>query len=209
VTLWEQAAACYAEAQAPEDAARCYQRAGHHRQAAEYYRRCGQSRLAAPLYEQAGDPNEAAWLLAGVVGDPGQARACLARHPVDVPQDPSGWSAPVLLHMLASARCDLAEGGTRTAIPGVLDTLDEVQRALASNLPVNDVRVRDWAVEIATMLKRFDQVALIFAAAVQGRRMRAVESWQAWSRDHLGMSIVVPRLPSVTAAALTEDRAHA
>lgn len=209
MTLWEQAAQCYAEARALEDAARCYQLAGHHRQAAEYYRRSGQGRLAAPLYEQAGDPNEAAWLLADVVGDPAQARACLDRHPMDVPADLSGCSAPWLLHRLASARCDLAEGGTRTAIPGVLDTLDEVQRALASNLPINDVRVRDWAVEVATLLKRFDQVALIFAAAVVGRRMRAVESWQAWSRTHLGMPIVVPRSPGVTAAGLTEDHANA
>lgn len=209
MTLWEQAAACYAEAGALEDAARCYQQAGHHRQAAEYYRRCGQARLAAPLYEQAGDPNEAAWLLADVVGDPAEARACLARHPVDPPADPSGWSAPVLLHMLASARCDLAEGGTRTAIPGVLDTLDDVQQALASSSPVNDLRVRDWAVEIATLLKRFDRVALIFAAAVQGRRMWAADSWQAWSRAHLGTPIVIPRLPGVTAAALAADHANA
>jgi hypothetical protein len=208
VSLWEQAAACYAEAGALEDAARCYQQAGHHRQAAEYYRRCGQARLAAPLYEQAGDPNEAAWLLADVVGDPAEARACLARHPVDRPADPSGWSAPVLLHMLASGRCDLAEGGTRTAIPGVLEILDDVQQALVSGAPVNDLRVRDWAVEIATILKRFDQVALIFAAAVRGRRMRAAEAWQAWSHAHFDMAIVVPGLPGVTAAALTADHAN-
>lgn len=209
MTLWEQAATCYVEAGALEDAARCYQRAGHSRQAAEYYRRCGQIRQAAALYEEAGDVNEAAWLLADVVGDPAEARVCLARHPVYRPAERTNWSAPVLLHMLASARCDLAEAAPRTAIPGVLDTLADVQQALASRAQVNDVRVRDWAVAVATILKRFDQVALVFAAAVRGRRMRAAEAWQEWSRDHLGMPIVIPATPAIAADFPPADHADA
>jgi len=90
----------------------------------------------------------------------------------------------------AYARCDVAEGITG---PPVLRVLAETRAALedarAGYLPE---RAEAWGVAIAEAMRRYDQAALIFAAAVRGRQPGAAARWREWSRRALLAEVVIP-----------------
>jgi hypothetical protein len=90
---------------------------------------------------------------------------------------------------LVQARCDAAE---QVAAQRGLQVLGEAQRALAGVRAVETQPVEEWAVSVATAMRRLDQAALIFAASVRGRRPEAVKRWRAWSARALGEELVLP-----------------
>jgi hypothetical protein len=63
------------------------------------------------------------------------------------------------------------------------------------------VRVEEWAVMVAEAAYRYDQVALIFAAAVRGRRPGAEHRWAAWSTRVLHTELILPPAAASTTAA--------
>jgi hypothetical protein len=179
--LWEQAAACYEMAGVLAEAARCYESAGAFRRAADLYVHVGQPVDAARAYARGGNLDDAAWLLVHHLDDPGRARALFD-------ESPSGDRGPSLLRRIVLGRCDVAEGARQTVLP----LLTDVQEALAGRTAPADQRIEDWSVSIAEALHRYDQVALVFAAAVRGRRWNAAQRWSDWALEHLGTAIVIP-----------------
>jgi hypothetical protein len=77
------------------------------------------------------------------------------------------------------ARCDVADG---SAQDHALEVLAATQRVLADTSNRHHAeRTETWGVAIADAMRRYDQAALIFAAAVRGRRPGAAKRWQEWS----------------------------
>lgn len=176
---FEQAARCYGRAGYEWDAARCYQLAGAHRRAAEIFESLGRYAEAAGAFGDAGLPELGAWLLAHHVGAPADARAMLART----------RGQPGIRHRLAMARCEIAEGAPGDAIrPVIADVCALLQDRSRRPEPVAE----EWAVSLSEAAARFDQAALVFAAAVRGGRPAAARRWDTWSRRVLGAEIVLP-----------------
>jgi hypothetical protein len=187
---YEQAAVWYRRAGYDLDAARCYQLAGAHRRAGEIYEAAGHYPEAAASFADAGLPELGAWLLAHPAGQPARARALLAA--------PGGQSsaatrpepeAPGLRRRLVLARCEIAEGAAPEVIRPVITDV-------CADLEDPDVRsdqvTEEWAVALSEAAARYDQAALVFAAAVRGGRYGAGERWKAWSRDVLHADIILP-----------------
>ncbi|WP_250291567.1 hypothetical protein [Frankia sp. CiP1_Cm_nod1] len=119
----------------------------------------------------------------------------------------------VLSRRLVLARCDVADG-----LPArrVLPVLADVQAVLAEP-PVAEplwpvaaagLRVEQWAVALAEAAHRYDQVALVFAAAVRGRRAGAEQRWAEWSLRVLRTELVLPpAVPAATPPATTAPAA--
>lgn len=180
---YEQAAVCYRRAGYDWDAARCYQLAGAHRRAAEIYESIGGYRESAAAFQDAGLPELGAWLLAHHLGLPAQARAALG-------QD---GDAPGLRHRLILARCEIADGEPAESIrPAIV----EVCAALEDRAVRADPVVEQWAVALGEAAGRYDQAALVFAAAVRGGRHDAADRWNAWSMRVLDTEITVPPAPA-------------
>jgi hypothetical protein len=179
---WEQAAVCYRRAGWDLEAARCYRLAGAHRRAAEIYEAAGRVEEAAAAYGDAGLPELGAWLLAHRAEAPEQARAMLQR---------AGAAAdgPDLRHRLILARCEIAEGAPAGVIrPVIADVCDLLtDRALRPD-PVAE----EWAVALCEAAARYDQAALVFAAAVRGGRYGAAQRWNAWSARVLDAEVILP-----------------
>jgi hypothetical protein len=53
-----------------------------------------------------------------------------------------------------------------------------------------------WAVALAETVRRYDQVALVFAAAVRGGRRGAAERWARWSQAVLHTELILPTQPA-------------
>lgn len=88
------------------------------------------------------------------------------------------------------ARCDVADG---FADNRVLEVLALTQQALAGNSATQQAeRTEAWGIAIAEAIRRYDQVALIFAAAVRGHRTGAARRWQEWSTRVLHAAAVIP-----------------
>jgi hypothetical protein len=189
--LWEQAGQCYQEAGLTAEAARCYRSGGLFRRAGDLYRSLGRPHEAAEMYERGHHGLEAAWLLAHEVGNASAARACLARLDSSdhAAPSPAGELTRQLLSSLVAARCDLIDG---EPVEDVIAVLTRTQDELAGDGLLSDPRVIDWASTVAELMHRFDQVALLYAAAVRGRRYRAAENWSAWSLSRFGVPIVMP-----------------
>ncbi|KLL11161.1 MULTISPECIES: hypothetical protein [Protofrankia] len=112
----------------------------------------------------------------------------------------------VMSRRLVLARCDIAEG-----LPArrILPVLADVQAILAEPLageptwPVAaaDLRIERWAVALAEAAHRYDQVALVFAAAVRGRRTGAEQRWAEWSLRVLHTELVLPPVTTTPALA--------
>jgi hypothetical protein len=187
---YEQAAAWYRRADYDLDAARCYQLAGAHRRAAEIYETSGCYPEAAASFADAGLPELGAWLLAHPAGQPAQARALLA-----TPGRESSAAvrpeleAPGLRRRLVLARCEIAEGAAPDVIRPVIT---DVCAALADPGVRSDQVTEEWAVALSEVAARYDQAALVFAAAVRGGRYGAEQRWRAWSRDVLQAEIILP-----------------
>ncbi len=188
--LLELAAACYERLGMTTEAARCYRDAGSYRRAADLHTRLGQFREAALDFGRAGQQDLAAWLLVHEAGDPAASRAALAPLPVIG----AGGIAPPpvvrpLRQRLVLARCDVASGASeRVALP----VLAEACTDLAGPHARYDPYVESWAVGLGEAVGREDQVALVFAAAVRGKRFGAAWRWAAWTREMLHAELILP-----------------
>jgi hypothetical protein len=186
----EQAAICYRRAGYEMDAARCYALAGAHRRAAEIYAALRLFGQAAASFAEAGLPEVGAWLLAHVADQPDQARALLAasgQRAVAALRQESEVSG--LCRRLVLARCEIAEGAAPEVIRSVIA---EVCAALADPSTPSDQVAEEWAVALSEAAQRYDQAALVFAAAVRGGRYGAGQRWKAWAREVLRAEIVIP-----------------
>jgi hypothetical protein len=195
---YEQAAVWYRRAGYDLDAARCYRRAGAYRRAAEIYETAGEYTQAADSFGDAGLPELGAWLLAHLAGQPAAARELLGPPPAagladaavaaeagaDVPPH-----SPGLRRRLVLARCEIAEGA---APDGIRPVITAVCAALADQQVRSDQITEEWAVALSEAAARYDQAALVFAAAVRGGRYGAEHRWRAWSRDVLHADIILP-----------------
>jgi hypothetical protein len=202
---YEQAAICYRRAGWDLEAARCYRLAGAHRRAAEIYEAAGRLNEAAAAYGEAGLPDLGAWLLAHRVGDPARARAFLDWEAWD-----QAWvqAAPGLTRRgmvnrafaraadgaglrerLILARCEVAEGTPASVIRPVIADVCEL---LANRDVRPDPVVEEWAVALSEAAARYDQAALVFAAAVRGGRHGAAQRWNAWSTRVLDAEVILP-----------------
>jgi hypothetical protein len=219
--LLNRAAACYQRAGALAEAARCYREAGSYRRAADLHERLGRHRDAALDQARAGNRDLAAWLLVQYAGDPAAARDHLAALPTigPAPAVPAmhqqlaasptispgtAPAVPALRRQLVLARCDVAQGrAPRTA----LDALAQVCTELARPATLPDQYLEPWSVALAEAIGRPDQVALVFAAAVRGRRPGAEERWRVWMRDVLHADLILPAPESPPPAAARPGRA--
>jgi hypothetical protein len=194
--LYEKAATCYLQARLVADAVRCYRRAGAHRRAADLNASLGEYREAALDYERCGLPELAAWLLVHQVRDPAAARAVLTRlAPVASPFSYRARRAaqPLSLRQrLVLARCAIAEGAPPSSI---LPVIDDTCAELAEPTVPYDRLTEEWAVAVAGLAQRYDQVALIFAASVRGLRRGAAQRWSDWSGQALGAPLAVSTVP--------------
>lgn len=198
--LLHRAATCYRRAGHLDDAARCYRGAAMHREAAAVWESLGALAEAATDLTEAGQPERAAWLLVHHLGAAEPARELLRRQPTTpAPGEPTGATGEQaaehrrdLLRALILARCDVADHGGN-ASTSTLAALDRVMDDLQGPAPAAlDNLVEDWAVELAETVQRPDLVALVFAAAVRGRRHGAARRWDAWSLRTLGVPLVLP-----------------
>jgi hypothetical protein len=196
-----QAAACYIRAGDDLDAARCYRLAGAHRRAADIYEGAGGYADAAAAFADAGLPERGAWLLVHRAGQPARARALLAAVPAAPEQEVSPRSSPGqpgqprqrltdLRRELVLARCDIAEG---TPADDICTVIANVCAALADSGGRADQVAEEWAVAVSEAAARYDQAALVFAAAVRGGRYGAEQRWQIWSRQVLGTNVIIPK----------------
>jgi hypothetical protein len=188
---YEQAAACYRRAGYDLDAARCYRLAGAHRRAAEIFEAAKMYPEAATSFADAGLPELGAWLLLRHACQPAEARALLGDPEVGAaPPASSGGRGPSSLRRrLVLARCEIAEGQPADTIRPVIA---DVCAALADRSARSDQIAEEWAVTLSETAARYDQAALVFAAAVRGGRYWAVQRWQAWSARVLGTEIILP-----------------
>lgn len=179
---YEQAAVCYGRAGYDLDAARCYQLAGDHEDAAKIYESIGRYPEAAAAYRDAGLPVLGAWLLAHRAARPADALAMLGT----LPARPDG--AP-LRRPLILARCAIAQGAPADVI---VPAVEQVRAMLADRAVPADSLAEEWAVAVSEAAGRYDQAALVFAAAVRGGRYGAAERWNAWSKRVLDTEVTLP-----------------
>lgn len=191
---YEQAAIFYRRAGYDLEAARCYRRAGAHRRAAEIYEAASRYEPAATSFADAGLPELGAWLLAHRAGLPGQARVLLGAAAQEGPKPPA------LRRRLVLVRCEIAEGAASDVIRPVVT---DVCAALADRSARSDQVTEEWAVALSEAAARYDQAALVFAAAVRGGRYGAEHRWKNWSVRVLGTEVVLPPTPSMPATSTT------
>ncbi|WP_130402105.1 hypothetical protein [Micromonospora violae] len=172
------AAECYLEAAAPADAARCFLAAGEPIRAAVAYVEQAMYREAADAYLSEGQFLWTAWLLAHRVDDIQSARALVEQRGQ---LDDIRWQ-------LVRARCDAAQD---IHAERILLVLGDVQRLQAWPDGAADP-IEEWAVAVATALRRPDQAALIFAASARGGSAGAVVRWRDWFKREYGEELVLP-----------------
>lgn len=90
---------------------------------------------------------------------------------------------------LVLARCEIADGAAPHA---VLPVIDDACAQLADPNSPYDRFVEEWAVALAELVHRYDQVALVFAASVRGRRPGAADRWTRWASRALEVELTVP-----------------
>ncbi|MBT2510181.1 hypothetical protein J7I98_30875 [Streptomyces sp. ISL-98] len=216
--LLERAAGCYLRSGLPTEAARCLREAGAFRRSAELCRELGEFLGAAEDYVCADMMDVAAWVLVHEAGDAPAARAVAVCAPpslrtglgsgewtgaaVRVTQSRSAQRRSAaeqearessLRMRLALARCDVAEGRSDRE---PLAALAAAAVFLGSHSLVYDRLVEQWGVATAESMRRYDQVALLFAASVRGRRGGAARRWTEWAARVLQSEITIPDLPS-------------
>jgi len=152
-------------------------------------------------YDRAGMVDTAVWVLVHDAGDAAAARVlarvsagriALARTPYPASDVQRALREYSLRMRLALARCDVAEGRSEreplAALAAAMDYLESRSR-------VYDRLVEQWAVATAESMRRYDQAALLFAAAVRGRRGGAAQRWTDWAARVLHSEITLPDLP--------------
>lgn len=185
---YEQAAVCYRRAGYDLEAARCYRLAGAYRRAAEIYEASGDYPTAAAAFRDAGLRDLGAWLLVHNAGRPVQARALLGE-----PEAGADSRSP-LRYRLVVARCEIAEGASADSIRPVVA---QVCATLEDRQVRADPVAEEWAVALSETAARYDQAALVFAAAVRGGRDGAAQRWNAWSRRVLDADLILPAIPDL------------
>ncbi|GAA1392535.1 hypothetical protein GCM10009639_24330 [Kitasatospora putterlickiae] len=200
--LYERAADCYLAAGMPAEAARCLRAAGAYRRSAELWGELGLWSEAVTDFRSGQLVHQAAWTLVHELGDPREARRLIrmvrpgeleaheARSAmVDDDYYPFAPDRFTVRDRLVLARCDAAEGTGPDSLPPVL-------RAAANHLQdrrqVFDRLVEDWAVTLAEQHRRYDQVALIYAASLRGRRRNAATRWRDWASRVLHAELTLP-----------------
>ena len=203
---YEQAAVCYQRAGDDLEAARCYRLAGAHRRAAEIYESAGDYAAAAAAFRDAGLPELGAWLLAHYEERTAEARALLeppdgagaqAERAPEGAQDTPEATRQGLRYRLVVARCEVAEGMPADSIRPVIA---DVCAALTDLGVRADPVAEEWAVALSEAAARYDQAALVFAAAVRGGRYGAAQRWNSWSKRVLDTEVIVPSATTPTAA---------
>jgi hypothetical protein len=187
---WEAAGDCYQQAGSPAEAARCYREGGLFRRAAGLYRGLDMVPEAAAMYAAAGEPEWGIWLLAHVHGDAAEARRMIGEFPAT-----AATALAAVLRDLAESRCAVAEGAPATA---ALPALYAAQHFWGGSAAVYDSRVEDWAVTLAEVIGRLDQVALTYAAGVRAGRYGADTRWFDWSARRFGRAVILPANRPVT-----------
>jgi hypothetical protein len=178
LTLYREAAACYEQARYWTDAARCYRVAGMPLRAAALHQRLGQFEAAAEDFQAAGEEETAGWLLVHRLDAPANARSAVA-------QTGDGPRRDLVL-----AHCDLAEGRpSALVVPALQRVCDDL--ADPERVPYPHRDLEEWGLIVAEQAGRFDQAALIFAAAVRGGRPGASDRWSSWADRVLGTPIVI------------------
>ncbi|MGP4045106.1 hypothetical protein [Streptomyces sp. 2A115] len=217
--LLERAAGCYLRCGLPSEAARCLREAGAYRRSAELWAELGEFMEAAADYERADMTDMAVWVLVHDAGNASAARAvALAPHFTrnSAARKSPKWTEAVfrmglefsahqistydriaressLRMRLALARCDVAEDRSERE---PLAALAAAMAFLESRSLVHDRLVEQWAVATAESMRRYDQVALLFAAAVRGGRSGAAQRWTEWAARVLRSEITLPAPPS-------------
>jgi hypothetical protein len=92
--------------------------------------------------------------------------------------------------LLVISRCDVIDGAPPAGVVRVLQT---AQRYLLAWPHPGAEPIERWAVDVAAAIRRFDQVALIFAASVRGGHVGAADRWQQWSSTVLRVELTLPR----------------
>ena len=147
-----------------------------------------------------GMPEYAGWVYVHLANDPAAARTAVTRLTL-VPDpgreqdngpgdEPSAGTS--MRQRLVLARCDVAEGAPPASI---LPVFDAVCTEIADPDGDRDRFVEEWAVSLAEHVQRYDQVALVFAAAVRGRRYGAEQRWIQWADRVMDMEVIIPALP--------------
>jgi hypothetical protein len=188
--LYERAAAHFHQAGLVSDAARCYRLAGAYRRAADLHALLEEYAEAAADYERSGMSDLGAWLLAHRAGDPSGARAMIARsaQPRAFERHDGGAEVPLRLR-LVHVRCEIGDGARpRTILPVVGDVCAE----LADPDALYDRFVEEWSVALGEHVRRYDQVALVYAASVRGGRYGAATRWAEWALRVLGTEPMIP-----------------
>ena len=188
--LYLRAADCYRQAQLPLDAIRCYHEAGVFRQAADLSLALGNYDAAAGDYLRAGEWELAAWLLVHHCSNPAEAREMIRQAPEGAPgqQDPR-----IRMHSrLVLCRCEIADGLPPSVM---LSVIDDVCAVLADPACPYERRTEEWAIALASHARRYDQAALVFAAATRGHRDGARERWRDWADQVLGIELTIPGVP--------------
>jgi hypothetical protein len=176
--LYRRAAVCYEQIHYWLDAARCHRAAGSPLRAATLHQQIGRIDLAVDDYQAAREYETAGWLLVHELSRPAAARAAVA------PAEAGTRQALVLAH------CDLAEGRpVELVLPAIHQACADLADAVRVPFPHRDLE--HWAVAISELAGRYDQAALVFAAAVRGRRMGAAARWSDWALRTLGCQLVI------------------
>ena len=100
-----------------------------------------------------------------------------------------------LRRRIVLARCEIADGEPAGIIRPVIS---DVCAVLADSNLGSDQVTEEWAVALSETAARYDQAALVFAAALRGGRYGAAQRWQAWSRRVLDAEIILPPAPAVS-----------
>lgn len=93
-----------------------------------------------------------------------------------------------LTRRLIIARCDVAD---RVHHCDVLPVLAASRAALITS-EAFDATIEEWSIAIAEETHRYDQAALIFAAAVQAGSPGAATRWQEWAARVLEVELTLP-----------------
>lgn len=100
--------------------------------------------------------------------------------------DPASGAAYALRLRLVSARCDLAECAGTDRLPLVLADSRGLLADSRTATEDDRLRIEEWSVAVAELARRYDQAALLYAAAVRGQLPGAADRWRGWARRVLG-----------------------
>lgn len=108
-------------------------------------------------------------------------------------EPPVTYDSLPLRSRLILARCAIAEGSPADVI---VPAVAAVRAELADRAVFADQVAEEWAVAASEAAGRYDQAALVFAAAVRGGRYGAAGRWNTWSKRVLDTEVILPPMPA-------------